>query len=222
MKLDAYAKWVWDREVNRTPPEQLRSWRIAWSKLFATLKPLGQHAVFETAALVVGRWEFLGGLVRGDTDFEPNANRLRVEAFAFQFLAPGNVQYGDREVLSALYTMLRNKPIHGLVPAGVANGQEVLTWWVGQTGIDAANHLRVDSKRALHVNCSLLADDLATGLERFAASLAEEPAGEAANRFRRSFWARFCPTTTPVAQWMKLGADRGLPPGDVVLHVPAR
>jgi len=137
----------------------------------------------------------------------PNA---RVRASVAQFLAQRNSGYSDPEVLDSLSSMLRNKPLHGLFPAGIATGNDVLTWWVGQSGIAANTHLTIDPDKVFHVDCPMLVADLAWGVEEFAGSL-DGPAGvRAAEDYWRSLWARYCPKNTPTVTWMQMGRSRGL------------
>jgi hypothetical protein len=175
------------------------------------------NAIFELSSLVMARWEFLGALYLGterDSDFEQALEYSR------RFLVPINRNYAGierlvdtndpRERFDA-FTMLRNKPLHGAVPAGIAtpDGKSVVTWWTGFQGVGRGDHLTVDSNGGLHLDCSRLYEELLQSVGSFAdyQDANNELLGGLLPhaRWRRGYWARFRPVCMACSGWMAEG-----------------
>lgn len=217
--VDWYADWV-HGQVDVDPSVQTRHWSSEWNKLRDALSPPEVNGIFEFASIVVARWEFLGGLYLGKADTDVTAAR----EYMREFLAPVNPAYLEVENLVQnptqngldFFTMLRNKPLHGLNPAAVAtqDAEHVVTWWIGFSGIEAQQHLRVDKDGALHVDCNLLFAELQESMEAYAQYLDldthEIDGATPKDRWRRAYWNSFKPKFMPDLKWKQKGTDRGL------------
>jgi hypothetical protein len=216
-----YVKFAREPVLGVEPGEQVRGWARVWTSLFGAMAE--QNALFDVVGLVIARWEFLGGLYRGSDGGTGVADAL---AYSRKFLFPVNRNYANTEKLVDrtdpserfdLFTMLRNKPLHGLVPAGVATEDcaKVVTWWMGFSGISAANHMTVDVDGGLHVDAREMCAELARSMNLFADYLdanTDVIDGRSPQaRWRRGFWARFQPKFMPGPEWMALGVAEGVP-----------
>jgi len=120
-----------------------------------------------------------------------------------------------------IFTMLRNKPLHGVVPAAIrTQPDEVVAWWMQFDG-GSLDHLAIDAKGKLHVDVSKLARELLGAADRFERYLAADatllacgpdnmPRSPTA-RWQRALWARFRPHEEPGADWIKRGEKLGIP-----------
>jgi hypothetical protein len=203
-----------------TPDQRTREWAGGWRKTFEALANV--NAVFDLAGLVIARWEFLGGLYLGTIE---DTNVKDALAYARAFLQGVNSNYANVEQLVDrsqthdrldIYQMLRNKTLHGMNPAGIAtdDGAGVVTWWIGTSGIAKEHHLIVDSDGGLHVDCTMLFEELLTSVTDFAAYLEVNGAGKEGlmpqARWRRGFWARFCPKSMKGPEWLAKSVLRGV------------
>jgi len=191
--------------------------------------------LFEVTAIVISRWEFLGGLYCGETGERTDVRHAA--AYARRFLpkyAHTHNMSGDSSATDdtcELFSMLRNKPLHGFTPAGVATNDKkgVVAWNVGAN----ATHLSLAGP-GIQVDCLTLIEDLCKSMEDYAVVLDHdmEPAAIGSNtnlvvdprsprkRWLRAFWARFRPigfedpngAIKGHEAWMKLGeSSYGIP-----------
>jgi hypothetical protein len=229
--LDAYARWVarqiWGDQLTRPPAQSVRVHADGWLDAFEGMLDAG--GVLEVPALVITRWEFLGGLYRGNTEFN---NARDAAAFARRFLNKVNPNYDHLHNLADpkvkpphsqcdVHKMLRNNPLHGFTPAAIesADGSGVIAWWVApdETG---GEHLVVDDQGKLHVNGRRLCHELKQAMLLFAELLDADNDAEPQDllgthrpqeRWLRSFWARFQPHGHDHASWMTRGQQHGIP-----------
>lgn len=222
ISLRDYATYVKNQisEPNEQPGNWIRKHRDGWRNVFAAHLG-GSATVHELVALVVSRWEYLGGLYRGNTS--ENTTQQDAKAFADRFLVQVNPLYAGVHDLtnrrtggSEIFTMLRNKPLHGANPAGLltAGGQIVVGWLIGahDTGHP---HLEV-SVGSLHIHGDKFSEELLEGMSLYADYLDNNndalttphlPQG----RFLRAAWARFRPHYLAEVDWMQLGGQHGIP-----------
>jgi len=218
--LAEYTEFVKSQVFHTSPGQQLRDWISVWSRLFQSMQ--GVNAIFELSSLVIARWEFLGALylgTEGDSDYHDAL------AYSRQFLIPINRNYACVENLVDcldprerfdLFTMLRNKPLHGLVAAGIAtpDNKGVVTWWIGFHKIAPENHLTVDRNGGLHLDGSKFCEELLQSVASFAdyqdanTDLVEGRLPHA--RWRRGYWARFKPKFMKCSLRMAEGVKFGV------------
>jgi hypothetical protein len=214
MKLDVYKKWVED-EVSAFDPAILTdNWATAWEK---TLSPMAMSGVYEHAALILAKWECLGGLYNGAND--TNAEDAR--AYARKFLPayePFQNLSGRPGVASDLFSMLRNRPLHGFTPASVLieNTDEVVGWRIN------APHLQTNAEGSVGIVPKQLQDDFIASVRQYAKYLAadtiepNDPPKPPKERWRRGFWMRFCPVVkkkdqpAQIQTWFNEGLKRRL------------
>ncbi len=214
-----YADWV-HGQVDVDPSVQTRQWSSEWKRLHDALSPPEVNGIFEFASIVVARWEFLGGLYLG----KGTTKAVDAREYMREFLVPENPLYAGVENLVTnpapdrldFFTMLRNKPLHGLHPTAIAgpDAKQVVTWWIGFTGIQPGQHLMVSADGELHIDCNLLFAELQGSMERYAQYLYEDThlinAVNPTTRWRRGYWERFAPKFMPGPDWTQLGRDRGV------------
>ena len=220
--ISAYENFAKKQVLGVLPGKQVRCWKNGWLSLFRAMAD--QNAIFDVAGLVIARWEFLGGLYSG-TD-EGTGYRAAL-AYSRRFLIPMNGNYATVEKLVDcadpadrfdLFTMLRNKPLHGVVPAGIAteDNKGVVTWWIGFTGILPGSHMTVDADGGLHVDANKLCEELGQSMLAFADYLdadSDQIRGRLPQaRWQRGFWARFQPKFMPAKDWMARGVALGVAP----------
>jgi hypothetical protein len=185
--------------------------------------------LFETIALTISRWEFLGSLYRGNIRRTGPRDAM---AFARRFLEPANALYANVHNLagrknrqpnqSDIFTMARDKPLHGANPAAIEleNGTGIVTWMMGP-GPTGHDHLQVDQFRALHVDATKLYEELLVAMTLFAEYLDQNQERVAGNvignhlpqeRWLRAAWARFKPHGRgSLVDWMRHGVQYGVP-----------
>ncbi len=221
--LAEYASFARDEIMLRTPPTSMREHAAGWRNVLPDIYRAGKNpsapgGIFEVTALVISRWEFLGGLYCGET---MKTDAKHAVAFARRFLPKYDHVHnlsGDPSLAlyqSEFFGMLRNKPLHGFTPAGVLtyDGQGVMGWGTGST----TTHLAVVPGGVL-VDCLELAEDLCKAMEDFAdvldtdAETVPKDNRRPCDRWKRAFWARFCPIGKGRAAWMTLGeGSYGIP-----------
>jgi hypothetical protein len=216
--LNEYVNFVRREVFDRSPGEQTRLWADQWASV---LEPMARNmnAIFDLISLVIARWEFLGALLQGTTGETSCKEAL---AYCEKFLDEVNGNYGNVGKLSdqgrgspfELFAMLRNRPLHGLVPAGVLmrDQQNVVTWWVGLSGISAEAHLTVDDQGGLNVDAGKLAGELVNSMRLFASYL-DADAGLVNGRsprinWQRGFWARYRAVGMGEDEWIKEMGNR--------------
>jgi hypothetical protein len=228
---DAYERWVLTQirgeARNETPGEWIRKHGAGWRNVFSGI--VSANAVLELPALVVSRWEYLGSLYRGHV--EETTGCLDAVAFARRFLEPLDANYRNVHNLagrpnqqpnqSDIFMMVRNKPLHGANPAGVASadGTGVVGWRIGAA--DTGNtHLTVDSSGNLHINGTKLYEQLCEAMLLFAGYLdanTEQGGPDTLSthrpqeRWLRAAWARFRPHGIGAAAWMARGIPHSIP-----------
>lgn len=221
-----YAWWVATQlqgeDLKVTPGEMVRRQAGGWRNVFAGI--VAASAVLELPALVVGRWEYLGSLYRGNISDRTNA--VDAAAFSDRFLTVVNPQYrhvhnvagrsNNQPNQSDFYMMIRNKTLHGANPAAihVGNAHGVVAWWIGphDTG---APHLEVDPAGKLNVNGTKLYEELLDGMALYADYLDASADRLGTNyspqeRWLRGAWARFQPHGQDWADWLALGQPYGV------------
>lgn len=214
MKLDVYKKWV-ENEVTALDPATLTdNWATAWAQ---TLSPMPMSGVYEHAALILAKWEFLGGLYTGASD--TNAEDAR--AYARKFLPayePFQNLSGRPGVASDLFAMLRNRPLHGFTPASVLieGTDEVVGWRINEP------HLQTNGDGSVGIVSKELQDDFIASARQYVKYLAadaieqNDPPKPPKERWRRGFWMRFSPVVKPAdranwnQEWFDEGFRRGL------------
>ncbi len=216
MKLDVYKGWV-ESEVSgkdKDPALITNSWATAWNQ---TLSPMPTSGAYEHAALILSKWEFLGGLYNGASD--TNAEDAR--AYARKFLPtyePFQNLSGRTGVASDLFSMLRNRPLHGFTPASVLveRTDEVVGWRINEP------HLVTNAEGSVGIMSGRLQDDFINSVRNYAKYLAadandpRDPQGSPKERWRRGFWMRFCPVVKAsdrqqwLQDWFAEGRQRGL------------
>jgi len=221
--LADYASFARDEIMLRTPSASMREHAAGWRNVLPDIyragkNPIAPGGIFEVTALVISRWEFLGGLYCGETT---KTDVKHAVAFARRFLPKydhvHNLSGASNRALdqSEFFGMLRNKPLHGFTPAGVLthDGQGVMGWGMGST----STHLAVVSGGVL-VDCLQLAEDLCKSMDDFADVLDKntetrpDDSRSPCDRWKRAFWARFCPIGKGRAEWMTLGEESfGIP-----------
>ena len=220
--MSDYADWV-SREISHQPPGDIvRSWAQKWESLFRTLQ--GADAPIELAGLVIARWEFLGALSLGNTE---NTGVRDAIYYLDNWLMKANSKYVSAKKLVTnmdpaprldIFSMLRNSPFHGVVPAGIATSDStgVVTWWVGTHGIKATDHLSVDEHGGLHVDVKLLCAELISSMTIYATYLdedtdASDDSRKPKCRMKRALWARYAPKFMEGSAWMTEGTNRHIP-----------
>jgi hypothetical protein len=181
---------------------------------------------FEIISLVLARWEFLGSLYLGTT---AGSDDHDARAYCHDFVEPIQPLYGDLHDVadrgvhqkSDLIAMFRDSSLHGmsLIPCMDPDGEHLVGWWVGVADqIAPQNHLRIDEKGNLNVNCSLMSAEMISSMHAFAAYLdddrvwLEKDRRAPTARFRRSFWSRQRPAHFGDPEnWMKRGYACGVP-----------
>jgi hypothetical protein len=227
MDLNRFARWAAKEIRLLTPSGWIREYRKRWGKLFPAM--LDADGLFETNAYVVSRWEFLGGLYRGNV--EMNTDCTDAVAFAKKFLEGVNSKYKDVHNLvgrthqnqnqSDMFMMIRNRPFHAADPAAilVGKGRSVAVWRMAYDD-PKVKHLSLDRRRRLHVNARKLYTELLDATELFAKYLdanTDKIQGLLPqDRYMRAAWARHRPHAgkkNPNAKsWMQLGEKRyGIP-----------
>jgi hypothetical protein len=238
---EVYAGWVKrvlaGDDGQLTPGQWLRDHRSGWRDLIHVMADKG--SAYEAASLVISRWEFLGGLYRGNIGGTGCEDAV---VFADRFLQPTKLYHDAHNLInrqnqdpkqSDIFMMLRNKPLHGFAPAGIEAvdpNKGVVAWMLG-AGVAPGNHLSVDADTNLHVNTKQFADDLYDAMGRFADYLdlnINDPASDKRvighhlprERWLRAHWARYMPHTkrskdelpATLIAWMMRGAkDHGIP-----------
>ena len=228
---DYYANWVqkqiFNESLTETPSDWMKRHRDGWKDVFAGI--VRASGVFEVPALIISRWEFFGALYRGN--LEQSGCRDAV-AYAKKFLTQVNPlyagvhNYGHRQNQNAnqsdMFMMFRNKPFHGVHPAGMNmhDNSGVLGWLVDlkPTG---GTHLGLDGNGNVHLDGSKLIDEFLDSMTLFAGYLnvdridANEfdlvEAKTPKERWLRAHWARYMPHGGDDAQWIRLGNARGIP-----------
>jgi len=238
--LPDYAEFVRQEVARLTPESSMRGHAAGWRNVLddvyrAGKNPRAPGGLFEVTAIVIARWEFLGGLYCGET------NETHVEhaaAYARRFLPKyshlHNLGGHPHPSIDAceFFSMLRNKPLHGFTPAGVFTHDKtgVVAWSIGAS----TNHLALGSS-GVSVDCLTLVEDLCSSMEAFASVLEQdteplvvgssrklvEDSRPPRERWIRAFWARFRPVgfEDPTGAgrkgyeaWMKLGeGSYGIP-----------
>jgi hypothetical protein len=228
-----YAEFVRAQVKSLTPGDSMRAHAAGWRNVLDDIYRAGKNpnapgGLFEVTAIVVSRWEFLGGLYSGETE---KTDVKHAAAYARRFLPKYNHthnlsgQPNPSDDTCELFAMLRNKPLHGFTPAGVfANSRTgVVTWAIGAS----TTHLAL-VPAGIQVDCLTLAEDLCKSMEDFATVLDQNTEAMVVgskttlvadprpprDRWIRAFWARFCPIGFVDTSgggmkghevWMKLG-----------------
>jgi hypothetical protein len=212
MKLDVYKTWVAGEVMAQDPAKLTDNWATAWEK---TLSPMPTSGVFEHAALILAKWEFLGGLYNGARD----TNAKDARAYARRFLPayePVHNLSGRPGVASDFFSMLRNRALHGFTPASVLieNTDEVVGWRFNDPHLA---HLQTNAEGSVGVVPKQLQDDFIASVRQYAKYLdadANEPGDPPKppkERWRCGFWMRFCPVVktkdkdTQIQTWFDEG-----------------
>lgn len=211
---NAYLAFVTAQVLGKAPATQLQEWARDWDRLLRLISPISP---IETVSNVITKWEFLGTLFQGKSRKPRQAN---AGAYVSKFLIPIRSEYGGLFHLTSsggtksdfdFYKMLRSKPLHGYVPAGVSTKgfEGVVTWWVGHEGIKETDHLKVDSDGGLHVNTQLLCNELLKSMEVFRTYLIADDniidGWSPIERWRRAHWELYAPIGYDLREWMRLG-----------------
>jgi hypothetical protein len=228
---DFYADWVQKQilgdDLKGTPSGWIDKHRDGWRAVLAGV--VNASGVFEVPALVISRWEFLGGLYRGNTTVKTDGQDAI--AYAGRFLTQVNPDYagvhnyGHRPNQNAnqsdLFSMFRNKPLHGVHPAGINmhDNSGVLGWLVDlkPTG---GTHLTLVGNN-VHIDGSRLISEFLDSMTSFSDYLNVDRTDNQdvdllevktpQERWLRAHWARYCPHGWNLGQWMTLGLARGIP-----------
>jgi hypothetical protein len=232
MTMAAYAQFAHDQVMNRSPGDAMRGYAAGWRNVLDDIYRAGKNpdapgGQFEMTGLVVSRWEFLGGLycgATGKTDVKHAAVYARRFMPKYDALHNLSGSPGCGTDCSEFFTMLRNKPLHGFTPAAVKmhNQDEVLAWGIGDA---PGQHLAIEPSGVL-IDCPTLANDLCGSMDAYAdvldintetpviglnSELTPDPHDPQA-RWKRCFWARFCPVHLSSADWLSLGERKyGIP-----------
>ncbi len=213
MLLANYAEWAENEVTKMDPVDLTRGWAGAWGRTLEAMRTLG---VYEHAALVVAKWEFLGGLYKGSETTDVKEARLFAGRFLQKHIEPKYVDVHDLSGRCAtdgsdFFTMLRNKPLHGFTPAAIfREPADVIAW-----SIPTELHLEKNAENNLCVSSISLQRQLVESADEFASYLATDKDGlgggtNPKERWRRGFWARYCPAYYPRVDWMMDGHSRGL------------
>ena len=228
---DDYADWVQKQifgdKLTDTPSEWMKRHRDGWVNVFAGI--VKASGVFEVPALIISRWEFLGALYRGNLWTSDCRDAV---AYATKFLTQVNPlyagvhNYGNRPIQNAnqsdMFMMFRNKPFHGVHPAGINMHDDsgVLAWLVDlkPTG---GTHLGLDRSGSVHLDGAKLIDEFLDSMTIYAAYLNVDrtdsnevdlvDARTPKERWLRAHWARYKPHGGDDARWGALGSARGIP-----------
>jgi hypothetical protein len=210
MKLHVYKNWV-EREVRAHDPAVLTAnWAIAWEQTLTSMLPTG---VYEHAALILAKWEFLGGLYNGSGNTDAEDARAYARKFLPKYEPFQNLS-GRVHVASDLFSMLRNRPLHGFTPASVLieNTDEVVGWRINEP------HLQMNADGNIGIVPDVLQSDFIASMRQYANYLEADviesggPAKLPKERWRRGFWMRFCPIVrrSDQAQWTQDWFNEGL------------
>ncbi len=205
-----------------TPSEVMigysKGWRgvlhdIAWAGNPDRAPNMG-GGLYEVTAIVVARWEYLGGLYLGRSKGE-NAACQYVSRFLPKYDVLSNLSGKPRDksaLRSDFFTLFRDRTLHQFTPSGVKkhSKDEVLGWSIGQGG----PHLVVGD--SIHVDVLALCDDLCDSMLNFAqyldSSLEELEDRQPQLRWKRGMWLSFCPHEMDPQEWISLGVrDFGIP-----------
>jgi hypothetical protein len=219
MLIGTYADWVRGEVLGKAPEDWMATWRRGWQGVFDAL--VQQEAIFELISIVSARWEFLGALYEGT---EGKSDVAQAIAYVAKFLEPINRDYagihnmtGSRAGGSDFFTMLRNKPLHGMTPAAAAipGDREVIGWQIGVHLPSPREHLKMDAEKRIGVDGTKLRDELLSSMDDFRAYIsqnADQLHGRLpADRWKRGFWARFTPRNVSTKKWMSQGYGRDIP-----------
>jgi hypothetical protein len=220
MQLAVYANWV-QGEVNQLTPDQvMRNWGAMWNNTLTQLYNLaaGVTAVYEHAAMVAARWEFLGALYLGSSGKTDVAGaRQYADKFLPAYGPLHNMSGAGQPGQSEFFSVFRNKCLHGFTPAGVwraAGGGDVVGWSIGAHQPGA--HLQYNAAASLQVDSASLQAQLIQSISDYSAYLAAN--ADAAfpltpqARWKKGFWGRFCPVNFAPKVWEQDGRTRGLYP----------
>jgi hypothetical protein len=219
--LARYTDWAEEEVTRHEPHEQVRQWVDEWRPTFRALRRPGPY---EHLSLVFARCEFLGGLYTGTADTDVAEARSWIDAF----MVPVRAGYAALHNLSGrtpngseMFSVYRNKALHGYTPAGVLapGGGDVVGWWIpsrphlGRHGVSvriSSHSLEADFFRALE----RFARYLDANVQRNANAMRDNPGAQLdpKHAFRRSFWLRFQPLHHPLAAWTASGVNKGLFP----------
>ncbi|MFO0642576.1 MAG: hypothetical protein U0183_25320 [Polyangiaceae bacterium] len=206
-----------------SPGTALQGWAARWKNLHDYMVAEGH--VFEVVSLICARWEFLGALYRGQTD---KSGWPEAVAFTDAFCPASYMDLQDwtgQGGGSDLFTQLRNKPLHGMVPAAsvvapVDPPKLVLRWEIGAS-VGVADHMTVSTFGFLRVNPGQFCHEFDAAVAGFAKLLTtnntsmNDPLGVSrlpVARFQRAFFGRFCPRGLKCARWVTDGEKSPLNP----------
>lgn len=214
--IQEYVEFVRDQVFSKSPAARVEEWLIEWADLFERIAKL--HPIV-TASLIIARWEFLGALYLGSAK---DTSHSEVRAYVERFLVPINDAYSQVHDLvdqasgssgSDLYSMLRNKPLHGYVPAAIADtsSKGLVTWWIGGTGIEPEMHLRVDRYGGLHIDSVAMSRELIDSLKDFAEYLRQDcdpmAKGSPTELWTTALWAKYRPKNVQEKVWIQYSKD---------------
>jgi hypothetical protein len=197
-------------------------WGKAWNALEAV------DSYFELVALVAARWECLGGLYLGTASGRSDCDEA--VAYVARFVEPIQPRYADlhdvtlqQQKGSDFFTMFRNKPFHGVspVPTAFHGDREVVGWAMGtRNEIPTADHLTIDARGNVVVNCTMVRDEMLSSMSAFAdyldanvavaADVKVKDARTPHARMQRAFWWQNKPRHY-AGDWMKEGIALGIP-----------
>jgi hypothetical protein len=216
MQFADYADKV-QQEVTQGPPDQVtRNWGAMWNTMLSALyNPPAITAVYEHASLIVARWEFMGGLYRGSSPTSVADARAYADRFLRGYASVHNLSGLRQPGESEFFSIFRNKSLHGFTPAGVHRPVpgDVYGWTIGH---QPAAHLHVNAGLTLQIDSATLQQDFTQSVADYAAYLTTNVDATfpmtPQERWKKGFWARFCPLNYVLADSEQEGRVRGLYP----------
>lgn len=209
MRIVDYASWASGQVMQLSPDQFTKNWATAWD---CTLTAMRATGVYEHIALLISKWEFLGGLLLGSSTSSVAEARAYADRFLPQYYLLHNLSGGCPATGSELFSAFRNKALHGFTPSAISLPNScVATWTIPahpNGAITCADEILIDS--------ASIQDDFIKSMSAYASYLAMNvdvayPLSPQ-ERWRRSFWCRFNPVGHSIAAWELDGRNRQLFP----------
>jgi len=202
----SYINWAY-KELKREVPHEriLNDWYVNWKRNLRALNKA--HAIFEVAAIVFSKCEFLGSLYAGTIN---NSNWQDFKLYLDKFFKPEYKKLhkisSSRDINSEIYSVFRNKILHSGQPVGIKDNGQIIGWWMGYGSSLRRNHLKIASNGNLNIHCRILVNDFLESMDKYIKYLKQNKGTlhkkNPATRWKEAFWSTFCPLYYDKKKWM--------------------